>query len=94
MQFLYGDLPNLLKDIFSIIIKPNIMNKCETALKLKEIDLYSSANHLVPKEIDIGFVALTHIEELKRGDEVSKTCFSFQKKCKKVCDCYYWKIGQ
>ena len=49
---------------------------------------------LVPKEIDIGLVALTHIEELKRGDEVSKTCFSFQKKCKKVCDCYYWKIGQ
>ena len=44
---------------------------------------------LVPKEIDIGLVALTHIEELKRGDEVSKTCFSFQKKCKKVCDCYY-----
>ena len=36
------------------------LNKCETALKLKEIDLYSSANHLVAKETDIGFVALTH----------------------------------
>ena len=33
------------------------MNKYETALKLKEIDLYSSANHLVVKETDIGFVA-------------------------------------
>ena len=50
------------------------MNKCETAMKLKEIDLYSRANHLVAKEVDIGFVALTHIQ-----DEVSKTCFSFQK---------------
>ena len=37
------------------------MNKCETALKMREIDLYSSANHLVAKEIDIGFLALTHI---------------------------------
>ena len=45
----------------SIIIKPDIMNKCETELKLKETNLYSSANQLVAKEIDIGFVALTHI---------------------------------
>ena len=37
------------------------MNKCETELKLKETNLYSSANQLVAKEIDIGFVALTHI---------------------------------
>ena len=45
----------------SIIIKPDIMNKCETELNLKETNLYSSANQLVAKEIDIGFVALTHI---------------------------------
>ena len=45
----------------SIIIKPDIMNKYETELKLKETNLYSSANQLVAKEIDIGFVALTHI---------------------------------
>ena len=29
---------------------------------------------MVAKEIDIGFVALTHIQELRRRDEVSKTC--------------------
>ena len=67
IPFLYGDLSKLLKNIFSIMIKPDIMNKCETALKLKEIDLYSRANHLVAKEIDIGFDALS------RRDEVSKT---------------------
>ena len=66
IPFLYGDLFKLLKNMFSIMIKPDIMNKCETALKLKEIDLYSSANHLI-LEIDIGFVALS------RRDEVSKT---------------------
>ena len=73
ISFLYGDLVKLLKNIFSVIIKPNIMNKCETALKLKEIDLFSSANHLIAKEIDTGFVAFTHIVELRRRDEVSKT---------------------
>ena len=52
------------------MIKPHIMNKYETALKLKEIDLYCSANHLVVKEIDIGFVALTQIQEVGRRDEV------------------------
>ena len=81
IPFLYGDLFKLLKSMFSIIIKPDIINKCETALKLKEIDLYSSANHLVAKEIDIGFVALTHIQELRRRDEVSKTyVLPFKKK--------------
>ena len=54
---MYVDLFKFLKNIFSIIIKPDIMNKCETTLKLKEIDLHSSANHLVAKKIDIGFVA-------------------------------------
>ena len=39
ISFLYDDLFKLLKNIFSIIIKPDIMNKCETALKLKEIDI-------------------------------------------------------
>ena len=73
IPFLYGDLVKLLKNVFSVIIKPNIMNKCETALKLKEIDLFSSASHLIAKEIDTDFVAFTHIVELRRRDEVSKT---------------------
>ena len=84
IPFLYGDLFKLLKNIFSIIIKPDIMNKCETALKLKEIDLYSSTNHLVAKEIDAGLVALTHIQELSRREKVSKTCvLGFKKSVRK-----------
>ena len=90
IPFLYGDLFKLLRNIFSIVITPDIINKCETTLKVKEIDLCSSANHLVAKDIDIGSVALTDIQELRRRDEVSKTCvLAFKKKCKKVCDwCY------
>ena len=55
------------------------------------MDLYSSssAKHLVANEIDIGSVALTHIQELSRRDKVSKTCVLAQKMCKKVCDGYY-----
>ena len=84
---MYVDLFKFLKNIFSIIIKPDIMNKCETTLKLKEIDLHSSANHLVAKKIDIGFVGLTNKQELRRRDEVSKTCvLAFKKSVRK---CYY-----
>ena len=61
------------------------MNKCETALKLKDIDLHSSTNHLVAKEIDIAFVALTNIQELIRRDKVSKTYFSTFKKSVRKC---------
>ena len=81
--FLYGDLFKFLKNIFSIIMKPDVMIKYKTALKLKEIDLYSIDNHLVAKEIDIGFVALTHIQLLRR-DEVSKTrVLAFKKSVRK-----------
>ena len=73
IRFLCGDLVKLLKNIFSGIIKSD-MNKCETALKLKELYLYGSADHLIAKEIDTGFVALIHIIELRRRDEVSRTC--------------------
>ena len=69
------DLFKLLKNIFSVIIKPNIRNKCETALKPEEIDLHSSANHLVAKEINIVFVALTHIQELGEEAKFQKLLF-------------------
>ena len=85
IPFLYGDLFKLLKNIFSVIIKPDIMNKCETPLKMKERNLYSSAGHLVAKEIDIGFVALTHVQELRRRDKVSKTCVLAFKKSVRKC---------
>ena len=40
---------------------------------------------MVAKEIDIGFVALTHIQELRRRDEVSKTCVLAFKKSVRKC---------
>ena len=85
IPFLYGDLFKLLKNIFSMIIKPDIMNTCEAALKLKEIYLYSSANNLVAKETGIGFVDLIRIQELRRRDEVSKTSVLAFKKSVRKC---------
>ena len=83
IPFLCGDLFKLLKNIFSIIFKPDAMNKCETALKLREIDLYSSANYLVAKDIDIGFVALTHMRVEEKRQSFKNLCFSFQKSVRK-----------
>ena len=34
IPFLYGDLLKLFKNLFSIIIRPDIMSKCETALRV------------------------------------------------------------
>ena len=90
IPFLYGDLFKRLNNIFSIIIKPDIMYKCEAALKLKELDFYSSANHLLAKEIAIGFVALTHARAEEKRGSFKNLCFSFQKKCMK----HYWRKSQ
>ena len=40
---------------------------------------------MVAKEIDIDFVASTHIQELRRRDEVSKTCVLAFKKSVRKC---------
>ena len=85
VPFMYDDLFRLFKNVLSVIIKPDIMNNCDTASKLNDIDLYKSENHLSSKQIDIGFVASTHIEKLRRRDEVSKGDVSEFRKGVRTC---------
>ena len=51
MPFMY-DLHQLLRDIVSKYIKPEMLNKCKKTLAFF---LMSTKNHLSGKEVDIGF---------------------------------------
>ena len=46
VPFMYDDLFRLFKNVLSVIIKPDIINNCDTASKLNDIDLYKSEDHL------------------------------------------------
>ena len=81
--FLYNDICTLLKNIFSVIVKPDVISKCETASQLKNI-LNNADNMLNTKEVNVGFVASKSIEKLKKKDQVSKTeVASFKSNVKK-----------
>lgn len=62
---LFGDLFKRSENIISVIIRSVQINNCEITLKLKEIDLYKSVNHVSVKEIDIGFLAFAYIQKLR-----------------------------
>ena len=72
LPYLYDDLYCLLKNIYSVIIKPDTMEKYTTAYQLKQIDLDKDDDFLATKELNIGSVASTHIDKMKKKDEVSK----------------------
>ena len=55
-----------------VIIRPNAINNCETTLIFGEIYLYKSISHFPAKGIAIGFIALTHIQKMRRRDQAYK----------------------
>ena len=72
VPFLYTDIFRLLKNVYSVIVKPDVIAKCGTAAQLKEIDLNKKENMLSTKHINVGFVASKLIEKLIRQDQVKK----------------------
>ena len=85
MPYLYDDLYRLLKNILSVIYKPSVVDSCSTAYQLiKNLDLEKKENIKDDKDIDIGFVATTHINKLKRCDDITgKDLCMFYDGCKK-----------
>ena len=56
-----------------VLVKPDIVNKNESLLRLFEIDLSNTGNLLSAKNMNIGFIASTHLEKLVKKDVISKT---------------------
>ena len=52
-----------------VIVKPDF-NKNESLLRLFEINLSETDNMLSPKNMNIGFVASTHIGKLVKNDAI------------------------
>ena len=84
VPFLCNDLFKLIKHVMSVIVKPDVINQCKTAPKLLEIDLSKMENLLSAKNMNIGFVASTHVEKLIKKDVASKAMITDFKKSVKV----------
>ena len=88
VPFLYTDIFRLLKNVYSVIVKPDVIAKCGTAAQLKEIDFNKNENMLSTKHINVGFVASKLIEKLIRQDQVKKdVIYLFKNKGENICCC-------
>ena len=62
VPFLFLDIKAILGNLLTIVVKPNILQKCNTAIKMAEMDLCEEKNVMKPKDIHMGFGAETEIQ--------------------------------
>ena len=65
-----------------MVLKPDVVNCCNSIANLKAIDLNEKSNFLKPKNMNLGFGARKCINDLKRSDLVSsKEITSYLNEC-------------
>ena len=72
VPFLYQDLLKLIRKIMQIVVKPDVLEKCESGSDLKNVDLSNKSVFLKTRNINIGFAARAFINDLRKKDAVSK----------------------
>ena len=82
IPYLHNDLINLVKKILLLILKPDVVNCCNSIAALRNIDLNEKSNFLKPKDTNLGFGARKCINDLKKSDLVSnKEVTSYLSEC-------------
>ena len=81
IPYLYRDLENVLKSLFSLIVKKNVLDDAKTG-GYKKVDLYKKDNLVKLKNVEIGFAADHTIKQLKTKDVISSsTETEFREQC-------------
>ena len=70
---MYKDLLKLLRELMQLIVKPDIVTNCSSAIDLQCVDLENKNLIMKPKDMNIGFGARNIITELKRKDVITNT---------------------
>ena len=72
MSFIYNDLHQLLRDLVSKYIKPEMLEKCKSTSILCDVNFSNAKNHLRNKEVDIGFGANKILTKKMKTDEIAR----------------------
>ena len=84
VPYMYDDLHFMMNNLFSIIVKPEMLEKCKSGKQLVEIDLSDEKKTLLlANKIQVGFAVEEEIDRLKKKDLVSiSQTAAFMKMCK------------
>ena len=56
--------------MIKLILKPDLLEKCESYLDFRRIDLDDKESITKPKDMNIGFAARSSIQEWRKNDEI------------------------
>ena len=70
IPYLYSDILKLIKKLMQLIVKPDLLEKCESYLDFRRIDLDDKESITKPKDMNIGFTTRSLIQELRKNDEI------------------------
>ena len=73
VPFLFFDLKDTVTKLFEIIIKPEVLEKCKTWSKMKQIDFSESDNLLPDGKINVGFAVTEQLKQLRKKDLVKSS---------------------
>ena len=68
IPFLYFDLKEIIIKLLQIIVKPDVLEKCKSWQKLKDLDLSLDKNLLTDEKLNTGFAVANILHDLKRKD--------------------------
>ena len=66
VPFLFFDLKDTVTKLFEIIIKPEVLEKCKTWSKMKQIDFSESDNLLPDGKTNLGFAVTEQLKQLRK----------------------------
>ena len=71
IAYMYNELQKLLRKLILLIVKPNLLQNCNSAKDMKTLDLNDKSNLLKLKDINIGLAVSSTLKELKRKDLIT-----------------------
>ena len=61
IPYLYSDILKLIKKLMQVLVKPDLLEKCEGYFDFRRIDLDGKESITKPKDMNIGFAARSSI---------------------------------
>ena len=82
LPFITSELETLLQTLMGKFMKRAVLEGANSAYKIAKLNVFDSATHVAPSEVDIGFAAKTTLEKVYKERKISQLqVLEFRKEC-------------
>ena len=85
LPFITSELETLLRTLMGKFMKRAVLEGANSAYKIAKLNVFDSATHVAPSEVDIGFAAKTTLEKVYKEKKISQLqVLEFRKECESM----------